>query len=312
MKDDGAAAASLHQLRYFATVVEEQSFTRAAQRLGISQPALSRQIALLERHLGARLLERAPAGVLPTVTGRAILPEVRAAIASAQRVTRRAREVGGLEAGVLEVATFPSLATGTLLPAIRRWYERHPTILLRLSEFRHRRAMQDALRVGTADVAIGVAPVDWKGPQRRVGWNEAVVVLPPRDPLCERPGGIKLERLADRHWVLYDAAYGLSDVVTAACLNAGFRPNGAIETSQAEAAARLAAAGLGPALVPVANLPPELAGFARRLAPPVVWEIVAYTRTAWSATALAFLDIVAEENPAEPPAGAMRWQVPRA
>ncbi len=148
--------------------------------------------------------------------------------------------------------------------------------------------MQEAVRVGTADVAIGAAPVDWSGPQRRVGWNEVVVVLPARDPLGGRPGGIKLEQLADRHWVLYEAAYGLSDVVTAACLNAGFRPNGAIETSQAEAAARLAAAGLGPALVPVANLPPELAGFARRLSPPVVWEIIAYTRTAWSATALAF------------------------
>jgi DNA-binding transcriptional LysR family regulator len=312
MKDDGAAAAPLHQLRYFAAVVEEQSFTRAAERLAISQPALSRQIALLERHLGARLLERTPAGVLPTVTGRAILPEARAAIASAQRVTRRAREVGGLQAGVLEVATFPSLATGTLLPAIRRWYERHPAILLRLSEIRHRRAMQEAVRIGTVDLAIGTAPVDWSGPQRRVGWNEAVVVLPARDPLCGRPGGIKLAQLADRHWVLYDPAYGLSDVVTAACLQAGFRPNGAIETSQAEAAARLAAAGLGPALIPVANLPPELARFARRLSPPVVWEIVAYTRTAWSATALAFLDIVSEENPVEPPADAMRWQVPRA
>jgi DNA-binding transcriptional LysR family regulator len=312
MKDDGAAAAPLHQLRYFATVVEEQSFTRAAQRLAISQPALSRQIALLERHVGARLLERTSAGVLPTVTGRAILPDARAAIASAQRVTRRAREVGGLQAGILEVATFPSLATGTLLPAIRRWYEQHPTILLRLSEFRHRRAMQEAVRIGTVDLAIGTAPVEWSGPQRRVGWNEAVVVLPARDPLCGRPGGVKLGQLADRHWVLYDPAYGLSDVVTAACLQAGFRPNAAIETSQAEAAARLAAAGLGPALIPVANLPAELRGFARPLAPRVVWEIVAYTRTAWSATALAFLDIVAKENPAEPPAGAMRWQVPRA
>lgn len=312
MRDNGASVAPLHQLRYFATVVEEQSFTRAAQRLSISQPALSRQIALLERHLGARLLERTPAGVLPTVTGRAILPEARAAIAAAQRVTRRAREVGGLQAGILGVATFPSLATGTLLPAIRRWYERHPAILLRLSEFRHRRAMQEAVRIGTVDLAIGTAPVDWAGPQRQVGWNEAVVVLPARDPLCGRPGGVSLAQLADRHWVLYDPAYGLSDVVTAACLQAGFRPNAAIETSQAEAAARLAAAGLGPALVPVANLPPELASFAHPLAPRVVWEIVAYTRTAWAPTALAFLDIVAEENPAEPPADAMRWQVPRA
>lgn len=302
---------NLQQLRYFSTIVEERSFTAAARKLAISQPALSRQIALLEKQLGTKLLERSAGGVQPTVAGRAVLPEARAALASAQRVARAATEVRNIEAGVLEIATFPSLATGTLLPAIRKWHERHPTVMLRLSEFRHRRPMQEAVRLGTVDFAVGTTPVDWSGPQRIVGWNEAVLVLPSRDPLLGRAQSIAIERLAERNWVLYERAYGLSDVVTSACLRAGFRPNGAIETSQPEAAARLAAAGLGPALVPAANVPPELAGLSRRLAPPMVWEIVAYTRTAWSATALAFLDIVAGYNQRKPPANAIRWDVPR-
>ena len=302
---------NLQQLRYFSTIVEERSFTAAARKLAISQPALSRQIAALEKQLGTRLLERSAGGVQPTVAGRAVLPEARAALASVQRVARAATEVRNIEAGVLEIATFPSLATGTLLPAIRRWHERHPTVMLRLSEFRHRRPMQEAVRLGTVDFAIGTTPVDWSGPQRIVGWNEVVLVLPSRDPLLGRAQSIAIERLAKRNWVLYERAYGLSDVVTATCLRAGFRPNGAIETSQPEAAARLAAAGLGPALVPAANVPPELSRLSRRLAPPVVWEIVAYTRAAWSATALAFLDIVAEYNQRRPPANAIRWDVPR-
>jgi len=302
---------SLHQLRYFAAVVDERSFTRAAALLAMSQPALSRQIALLERQLGAKLLERTRRGVQPTLAGRAILPEARAALASAERVTRAAGEVAEIAAGVLEVATFPSLVTGTLLPAIRRWHERYPSVMLRLSEFRHRRAMQEAVRMGTADLAVGTVPPDWSGPQQRLGWQELVAVLPARDPLCNRPGGVRLEQLAGRNWVLYDRSYGLSDIVGAICLQAGFSPTAAVETSQAEAAARLAAAGLGPALVPAANVPGELAGLARRLSPPFVWEVVAYTRTTWSATARAFLEIASKADRTQPPPGARRWQVPR-
>lgn len=310
-KDDAADVPSLNQLRYFAVVVEEQSFTRAAIRLSISQPALSRQIALLERRLRVKLLERSAIGVLPTIAGRTLLPEIHAALALSERLVRTAREVTQLEAGVLHVATFPTLVTGTLLPAIRRWHEEYPKIQLRLSEHQHRRAMQESVRLGTVDLAIGSAPVDWTGPQRRVGWNEMLVLLPPRDPLCKTSSAVNLKQLASRNWVLYDRAHGLSDVVTAVCLRAGFRPNGAIETSQTEAAARLAAAGIGPALVPVANVPPELSGFARKLSPPVIWEIIAYGRSTWSTTASAFLKIVSEENPIVSSPGAFRWDAPR-
>lgn len=309
--DATSTAPSLNQLRYLAVVVEEQSFTRAALRLAISQPALSRQIALLERRLRVKLLERSSIGVLPTIAGRALLPEMQALLALSERLSRTAREVQQLEAGVLQVATFPTLVTGTLLPAIRRWHEEHPKVQLRVSEFQHRRAMQEAVRLGTVDMAIGSAPVDWSGPEKRVGWNEMLVLLPPRDPLCKTRGAIGLEQLATRDWVLYDRAHGLSDVVTAVCLRAGFRPHGAMETSQTEAAARLAAAGIGVALVPVANVLPELAAFSRRLSPPVIWEIVAYGRSSWSKPALEFLKIAAEENHIVPSAEAFRWDAPR-
>lgn len=305
-----SAPPGLQQLRYFATVIDEGSFTRAAKRLSISQPALSRQIALLERQLGARLLERTSSRVLLTVAGRAVLPEARAALASAQRAVHAAQEVARLEAGVLEIGTFPTLATGTLLPAIRRWHKLFPMVVLRLHEFRQRGAMHEAVRSGAVDFAVGTPPLDWPGPQRRVQWNELVVMLPPRDPLFGRSGPVQLAELAKRNWVLYERAYGLSDIVNAACLEAGFRPNGAIETSQAEAAAHLAAAGLGPALVPAANVPRELVSLSRRLATPVVWDIAAYTRSAWSPTALAFIEIVLEDPQPDPPADALRWDAP--
>ncbi len=302
-----ADAFTLNQLRYLLTVVEEQSFTRAAAKLSISQPALSRQIALLERKLKVRLLERAGAGALPTVAGRALSEDARAVLSLSDRISRTAAEVGHLEAGTLRIATFPSLVSGTLLAAIRRWYAQHPKVQIQLFEYHHRNAMQEAVRTGTADFAIGTAPHKWAGPERSVAWNELMAVLPERDLLQKTRAAVNLRELMDRNWVLYSKDFGLSDVATAACLHAGFKPNTVIETSNAETAARLAAAGLGPTLVPFGNVPPELSRFARRLSVPFAWEIVAFTRSNWSATSLAFLKIVSEENPRTPPAKAIQW-----
>lgn len=301
---------NLQYLRYFIAVVDERSFTRAADRLGVSQPVLSRQIALLEGQLGISLLERTPTGVVPTAIGRDVLAEARLALASAQRVARVAREAMQLQVGSLEIATYPSLATGTLLPAIRRWHERYPNVTLRVSEFRDQRALLEAVRLGVSDLAIGTVPGDWQGAQAVLGINEFVVVLPDRDVLLEQARSIRLDQLTDRQWVLYDRSYGLSDLVNAACALAGFRPAPTIETSQVEAAARLAAAGMGPALVPRANVPAELAGMSRPLEPAVVWEIRAFARLRWSAAARAFLDIVAEDPWPAAPADARTIEVP--
>src|SRR4051812_50023165 len=90
---------SLRQMQYLVAVVEEGSFTRAAQRLFVSQPALSHQIKALEKGVGGALLERQPNAVQLTPMGRAFLPHAAAAVRSADEAYKVAESVGQLEAG---------------------------------------------------------------------------------------------------------------------------------------------------------------------------------------------------------------------
>lgn len=297
MSGPSSARADLRQLRYWLTVVEEQSFNAAAKRLHISQPSLSQQVKALERTLGGALLERHAGGVRLTPAGRALLPEARAAIAAMDRAVQTTRQALGLEAGVLHVATLATLPVGSLLPAIVEWHRRHSHIQLRLREFPYRGTLEESVAAGICDLGIGVAPRAWGGPVQPLGWEQLVVVLPPGDALLGDSGPIDLADLADRRWICYAPEHGLARLVDVVCGRAGFNPERAIETTQVEAAARLAAAtGAGPALVPHNNLPPDLRELARPLRHPVVWQVWAYSRGTWSPSALSFLEMCRTYN----------------
>ncbi len=277
------------RLSSFLAVVEEGSFTRGARRLGITQPSLSQQIRTLEAELGGPLLERLPRGVRLTPAGRALLPEAQTAVRAAERAGNAARMAFGLEAGELEVATLLSMAVGILPRAIARWIERYPGIGIRMREYTHRSLLEEDVRSGVGDIALGPTPGDWSGPLERLGSEELVVVLPASDPLAGEET-VALEALADRSWILFQPGHGLTDVVDAACRRAGFQPRVAVRTTQVEAATRLAAAGLGPAMVPDNVLSPGLGPTVVRLDPPVLRELAAYTRSEWSPLAAAFLE----------------------
>lgn len=215
---------NLLQLRYFVSIAEEGSFTRAAERLLVAQPSLSQHMKSLEHELGGALLERIPKGVRLTAAGKEFLPEARAAVTHADRAKRNARSVFGLEGGELEVATVTSVAFGVLPPAFERWHESHPSTRIALREFTHRQALDDAVRAGVGDIAVGPRPPHWKGPLVALGWEEFVVVLPRSDPLTKRKRALSLEELADRDWVLYGPDHGLTHLIQTACARAGFVP----------------------------------------------------------------------------------------
>jgi DNA-binding transcriptional LysR family regulator len=292
---------NIRQLECLIAVVDEGTFTRAARAVGITQPSLSQHIRALEDELGGAVLERLPRGVALTPAGRSLLPEARAAVRALERGRQSARATLALEAGELEVATVLSMAVGLLPRSIRRWHERHPAIAIRLHEFRHRRLLEDAVQQGVADFAIGPLPLRaWEGPLERVGWEEFVLVVPPDDPLAGRRS-VRVEELADREWVLYHQDHGLAGVLEEICRRAGFVARGTVRTSQAEGAVRLAAAGLGPALVPDNIVLPGIDGAVLRLAPRVTREVAAYARTEWTPTAAAFVDVLREERRPRPP-----------
>jgi DNA-binding transcriptional LysR family regulator len=274
-------------------VVDEKSFGRAALALYVSQPTLSNQIRALESELGGPLLERLPRGARPTQTGEAMLPAARAALAAADRARRSARMVLGLESGELEIATVGTVALGLLPPVLRRWRARHRDRTVRLQEHRDGPALAGAVAEGGADLGIGPRPAGWSGPLEPLGWEELVVILPPGDPL--RAGPVAPAALAERDWVLFERDHALAALTEAVCAEAGFTPRAAVRTGQIAAAPALAAAGLGPALVPVNIVPAPLRRSARPLDPPRVRELCAYTRAEWTPLARAFLDLVAEQ-----------------
>jgi DNA-binding transcriptional LysR family regulator len=291
---------NLRQLACFVAIVEEGSFTRAARRVGITQPSLSQHVRSLEEELGGAVLERLPRGVALTPAGRTLLPEARAALRAVERGRRGARAALALEAGDLEIATVLSMAVGLLPRYIRLWHERHPDVGIRLQEFRHRSLLEEAVEQGVADFAIGPLPLRaWEGPLEHVSWEEFVVVAPPGDPLASRRR-VRLEELADREWVLYHADHGLAGVLEEVCRRAGFSPRGTVRTSQAEGAARLASAGIGPALVPDNIVLPGIEGSVLRLDPPLIREVAVYARTELSRTAAAFVDVLRSQDRKRP------------
>src|SRR5882672_4756247 len=148
-------AISLRQLEYFVTVVDEGSFTRAADILHVTQPGLSHQIQALERELGGPLLERLPRRVRLTPAGRTALPHARASLAHAERTSSAARRASGAETGELHIGTLFSLSVGVLPGALRIWRRQYPELQAHLVEFRHTDDLLATMEAGGADVAVG-------------------------------------------------------------------------------------------------------------------------------------------------------------
>jgi DNA-binding transcriptional LysR family regulator len=286
---------TLRQLQYALAVAEESSFTRAAARLHVSQPSLSQQIRALEGELGGDLFERRSGSVSPTPAGQALLAEARVAVISAERAGEAARRAMRLELGHLSVATVRSLAVSHLPASLERWHVLYPGVPVRLHEYAHRNDVEDAVLSRVAEIGVGPRPGHWDGLIVRLGWDELVVVLPVRDPLLQSPGPVSLRALSNRDWVLFEPEHGLAELVSQACKADGFTPRPFVHTAQVDAAARLAAAGIGPALVPIDVIQSESAPAIRRLDPPVVWEVAAFTTSAtWSDTGAPFLEVLAQ------------------
>src|SRR3954465_10562588 len=292
---------SLRQMEYVVAVVEEGSFTRAAQRLFVSQPALSHQVKALEQSVGGMLLERQPNAVRLTPVGPAFLPHAVAAVRAADEAERAAASVGQLEAGELRIATLHSIAPGVVPAAIRAWRVAHPEVSFELHEYVNIDQLAEEMKLGVADVAVSSRPRRWDGPLRSLGLEDLVVVLAVDDPLVRgRRRHVKLEELAERPWVLYRPENALTPTVAEACGAAGFVPRAAGRTYPTATAMQLAAAGLGPALVPENVVERGFTGAVLRPDPPVRRELVAFTRTDPSPLVTAFADVIAEHAVLDP------------
>jgi DNA-binding transcriptional LysR family regulator len=187
----------LRELRYFVAVAEELHFGRAAARLHMTQPPLSRAIKQLETDLGAVLLDRSPRGVALTAAGAALHEEARALLGRADEA--RARVAAAAGPATITIGTLADSAeqVGTRLAAAYR--EHHPGVRVRIREA----GMTDpttGLRAGLVDVALTRVPFEDAGIVTHVLRTDPVgVVLRADDPLAGR-ASVHSTDLADRPW----------------------------------------------------------------------------------------------------------------
>ncbi|MEV0032498.1 LysR family transcriptional regulator [Nocardia sp. NPDC050793] len=187
----------LRTLRYFVAVAEDLHFGRAAARLHMTQPPLSRAIRQLETELGCELLQRSPNGVTLTPAGESLYEDARALLAQADRA--RVRAVAAAGAPILRVGTLADSAAQAGAALADAFRNQHPAVEIRIHEadFTDPTA---GLRSGGTDIALTRAPFDQTGLTVRVLRTDPMgVVLRSGDPLAGRSSS-SLAELADRRW----------------------------------------------------------------------------------------------------------------
>ncbi|GAA3564210.1 LysR family transcriptional regulator [Streptomyces osmaniensis] len=247
----------VRDLRYFVAVAEELHFTRAAERLYVSQPALSKQVRALERHLGMELFRRDPQGVTLTEAGAALLPHARRVLDawSEGSAALQAARVAARSTLVVGMSTSPG--RDGLLPAIRsRFTAAHPDTVLRLRQV----SWEDptaGLADGDADIAFVWLPLP---DAERYGWTVVaeeprLVALPQTHPLASRPE-IDFADLMDEPFLALPAGAGpLRDYWLALEERAGRPPRIGAEIAGTEETYEALVAGLGVCLVATGNAP---------------------------------------------------------
>ena len=288
---------SLRQMEYLLAVVKEGSFTRAAQRLSVSQSALSHQVKALERSVGQPLLERLQDSVRLTPMGRAYLPHAVATLHNVQEAWNVGQPGEKADPISLRVATVYSITLGLMPPVIRAWQRSYPGADVEVLEFENFDEMTERMALGVVDIAVGPLPPRWRLPACELGTEDLVIVLAADDPLVTGARRrVRLAELADRPWVLYTAENGLTPIVAQACARAGFSPRPAVRPHHTATALQLAAVGLGPALVPRGIVGSDFPGAHLEPKPAIGRKLFAITTVHELAYVAKFIDLLARRG----------------
>lgn len=298
---------NLDQLRSFAEVASLGHFTRAAERLHLAQPSLSRQIASLESELRVELFHRARGNIALTAAGERLLPLARRMLADADTARTQMAELAGLTSGRVRLGATPTLCTSLVAEALVSFRARYPGIEVQILE-RGSRSLIGALASGELDLALIVdteaAPVgaldmldrtpllaeslvvverrrnagDLAATASEVSLNDAHLAA--ESGTLSEASPITLAEVAELPQVMFPENYDLHATLARAFRGAGLTPTTAVTGAEMDASLRFVERGLGVAVVPamVALERPQLQ--ARPLITPAISRTVSLARRA--------------------------------
>jgi DNA-binding transcriptional LysR family regulator len=249
---------NLHHLRLFAAVVNHGGFTKAAESLHLSQPAISKSLNELERQLNLTLIERGGRTIKLTDAGQTLYARARELFGVEWIAERELREIRGLKRGLLRIAASTTIATYMLPPFLGRFHLRHPGIRIRAASANTRTVLRMLLE-SRVDVALVEGPVSH--PQVDVHpWreDELVVISHPEHELLSRRN-VDVVMLSEQQFIVREPGSGTRDVSARALALRGVRLTRTMRVGGTEAIKQAVAAGLGFAIVSRAAAADQLA-----------------------------------------------------
>jgi len=254
------------QLRAFVTLARTGKFTAAAKRLGSSQPTLSRRVQQLERELGARLVVRAPSGVVLTGAGTRFLPQAEHALASIDAGVAALGELATDPTGVVAIGAQHTIGAYVLPSVLASFHARHPAVRLRLVDALPH-ILEDKLASGELDLALFNLPARRLDLTVQKLWQEDyVLAVPPNHRLASRKSIVLTDAVNEPLVVIPNVP--ATAALEAACEERGVEARIVVEVDNLETARRMVERGLGVALLPriVARSNAEARGPARFVA----------------------------------------------
>jgi DNA-binding transcriptional LysR family regulator len=249
---------NLHHLRLFAAVVNHGGFTKAAESLRLSQPAISKSLNELERQLNLVLIDRGGRSIKLTDAGQTLYARARELFGVEWIAEQELREIRGLKRGILRIGASTTIATYMLPPFLGRFHLRHPRIRIRASSANTRTVLRMLLE-SRVDVALVEGPVSHSRVEVQP-WreDELVVICHPEHQLLAR-NDVDVEMLVREQFIVREPGSGTRDVSARALALHGARLSNTMRVGGTEAIKQAVAAGLGLAFVSRAAAADQLA-----------------------------------------------------
>ena len=262
----------LKHLASFVAIVDGGSFSRAAAALNLSQPSLSRQIALLEAEVGQRLLQRTGRGVAPTAAGEAFLVHARSMLDTSRRALDELRDMSDNPSGRVVVGMPPRVALGLSAPLVRQFRERFPQAVITVLEGLSL-GLRESLIAGRLDLALLFDPLP--SPQLKyepLMRERLMLVAPPGSRLPPRAG---LASLTNYPMVLPSAPNAIRSLVDRHLAPRGITLQVLAEVGAVQTVMSLVAQGMGCTILPESALAASAEGRSlpqAPIGPPAIWN----------------------------------------
>ena len=250
------------QLRVLKAVSEQGSFSAAAEALSYTQPAISQQIAALEKQAGTTLVDRGSRGVTLTEAGHTLVEHAEVVLARLSAAEAELEAMRGVRGGRVRLSSFPTAGASLLPPAIALFTRRYPDVELTFVEEEPEDAV-GMLRAAELEVAMVFEYRDlsqpefdrlYEGVELRHLLDDPMYIAVPRDHPGARKQHVRLEDFADDIWIQNDTRGPCGRLHLAACVAAGFEPKIGYQSDDYNVVQGLIAAGVGISLLPALSL----------------------------------------------------------